>query len=180
MTYWMCDKCSFVIEMPKPPDPCPGCNNKCTFSDVTCYTPECGGVGSLDTRLVAQRAIKKEKPGKIVHFSDLVRGRNTEGKEKHIPAIQLLKGQGLQGKDQVEIQVGREIPHPNTPEHYIAWIQAFGVKKDGQIIDLGREVFAPGVGKPIYVFNIDASEIRHIFSFSFCNIHGVWEQHLEL
>jgi superoxide reductase len=180
MTYWMCDKCNFVIEAPKPPDPCPGCQIKCSFSDVTCYTPDCGGQGSLDTRLVAQRAIKKEKPGKIVHFSDLVKGSTSEGKEKHIPAIELMKGRGSAGKDLVEIQVGRELPHPNTPEHYIVWIQAFGVKKDGQILDLGREVFKPVVSKPIYAFDINASDFKHLFSFSYCNVHGVWEQHLEL
>ena len=180
MTYWMCDRCNFVIEAPKPPDPCPGCQIKCTFSDVTCYTPECGGIGSLDTRLVAQRVMKKEKTSKIVHFSDLVKGFTSEGKEKHIPVIQLLKGRGSQGKDIIEIQVCKEFPHPNTPDHYITWIQAFGVKKDGQIIDLGREVFKPVISQPLYSFEIDSSEYRHIFSFSFCNQHGVWEQHLEL
>jgi superoxide reductase len=180
MTYWMCDKCNFVIEAPRPPEPCPGCQIKCSFSDVTCYTPDCGGQGSLDTRLVAQRAIKKEKPGKIVHFSDLVKGNTSEGKEKHIPAIELMKGRGSGGKDLVEIQVGRELPHPNTPEHYIVWIQAFGVKKDGQILDLGREVFKPVVSKPIYAFELNTSDFKHLFSFSYCNVHGVWEQHLEL
>lgn len=180
MTYWMCDKCNFVIESTKPPDPCPGCNIRCTFSDVTCYSPEYGSAGSLDTRLVAQRAIKKEKPGKIVHFSDLVKGRTSEGKEKHIPVIELLRGRGSQGKDLVEIQVGRELAHPNTAEHHIVWIQAFGVNKEGHIIDLGRETFEPVVSKPVYAFDIDSSEYKHLFSFSYCNIHGVWEQHLEL
>jgi len=180
MTYWMCDKCSFVIEAPRPPDPCPSCNIKCVFTDVTCYTPECGGIGSLDSRLVAQRAIKREKPGKIVHFSDLVRGRTSEGREKHIPYIELHKGRGKNGKDLVEITVGREAPHPNTPEHYIVWIQAFGVQKDDHVIDLGRAVFQPGVDKPVYAFEIDSSAYKHLFAFSYCNIHGVWEWHLEM
>lgn len=180
MTYWMCDKCNFVIESPKPPDPCPGCKIRCTFSDVTCYTPECGGAGSLDSKLVAQRAIKKEKPGKITHFSDLVRGRTSEGKEKHIAAIEVIKGQGAQGKDLVEIQVGREVPHPNTLEHYIVWIQAFGVNKDGRTVDLGRKEFKPVREKPIFALDIDASEYKHLFTFSYCNVHGVWEYHLEL
>jgi superoxide reductase len=173
MTYWMCDKCSFVIESPKPPDPCPSCRIKCAFNDVTCYTPECGGIGSLDSRLVAQRVMKKEKPGKVVHFSDIVRGRNSEGREKHIPSIELIKGPVKKGKDMVEIVVGRE-------EHYIVWIQAFGVKKDGHVLDLGRAIFKPGEGKPIYPFEIDSSGFKHLFSFSYCTLHGVWEQHLEL
>jgi len=129
MTYWMCEKCSFVIESPKPPDPCPNCQVKCAFNDVTCYTPDCGGLGTLDSRLVAQRVMKKEKPGKVMHFSDLVRGRTSEGREKHIPGIELIKGQGKMGKDLVEIVVGRESPHPNTAEHYVVWIQASALKK---------------------------------------------------
>jgi len=180
MTYWMCDKCSFVIESPRPPDPCPSCQIKCAFNDVTCYTPDCGGLGALDSRLVAQRVMKKEKPGKVVHFSDLVRGPTSEGREKHIPSIELIKGQGKMGKDLVEIVVGREAPHPNTVDHYIVWIQAFGAKKDGHVLDLGREVFKPDIGRPVYAFEIDSSEFKHLFSFSYCTLHGVWEQHLEL
>jgi len=153
---------------------------KCAFNDVTCYTPECGGIGSLDSRLVAQRVMKKEKPGKIMRFSDLVKGRNSEGKEKHIPSIELMKGQGKGGKDLVEVVVGREAPHPNTPEHYIVWIQLFGVLKDGHVLDLGRAVFKPGVDKPVYSKEIDGSQFNHLFSFSYCNLHGVWEQHMEI
>ena len=91
-----------------------------------------------------------------------------------------MKGQGKQGKDLVEIMVGREAPHPNSPEHYIVWIQAFGVLKDGHILDLGRETFKPCIGKPVYAFDIDVSKFDHLFSFSYCNVHGVWEQHLEV
>jgi len=180
MTYWMCEKCSFVIEAPKPPDPCPSCNVKCVFSDVTCYTPECGGQGSLDSRLGAERVVKRSKPGKILRFSDLVHGRSIEGQEKHIPAIEILKGQGKNASDLVEIQVGRQAAHPNTPEHHIAWIQAFGVRKDGQILDLGRKDFKAGKDKPEYSFDIKASDFNHLFSFSYCTLHGVWEQHQEV
>jgi superoxide reductase len=180
MSYWMCDKCSFVIEAPRPPDPCPSCHVKCVFSDVTCYTPECGGIGSLDSRLVAQRVVKREKPGKIIRFSDLIKGRTSEGKEKHMPTIELASGQGKHGNDVVEITVGRQAPHPNTADHYIVWIQAFGVKKDGHVLDLGRATFKPGGGEPLYSFEIDASKFDHLFSFSYCNVHGVWEQHLEV
>ncbi|MDD5311846.1 MAG: desulfoferrodoxin family protein [Dehalococcoidia bacterium] len=180
MTYWMCEKCNFVIETVKPPDPCPSCHIKCVFTDVTSYTPDYGGVGSLDSRLVAQRVMKKERSGKIVRFSDLIRGRTSEGKEKHVPAIEISKSHGKKGKDTVEIVVGREVPHPNTEDHHIVWIQAFGARKDGQVLDLGRAIFKPGVDKPVYSFEIDSSEFKHLFAFSYCNKHGVWEQHLEV
>jgi superoxide reductase len=148
--------------------------------DVTCYTPDCGGLGTLDSKLVAQRVMKKEKPGKVVRFSDLIKGSTSEGKEKHIPIIEMAKGQGHGGKDLVEIEVGKQAAHPNTPEHYIVWVQAFGAKKDSQVLDLGRQVFRPGSGKPVYQFEIDSSQFKHLFSFAYCNQHGVWEQHLEL
>lgn len=61
MSWWMCDECDYVFEAETPPESCPECHEKCTFGDVTCYTPECGGPGKLDNRLVALRAKKGRK-----------------------------------------------------------------------------------------------------------------------
>lgn len=57
--YWMCEECDFVFQAENLPESCPGCRRKCTFVNVTCYIPECGGEHHLDPRLVAQRARKK-------------------------------------------------------------------------------------------------------------------------
>jgi len=51
MTYWKCGKCDYTITAPSPPNVCPVCSEICSFVNVTCYTPECGGVGSLDPRI---------------------------------------------------------------------------------------------------------------------------------
>ena len=61
MNYWMCSECNSVFEAETPPDECPNCHVKCTFTDVTCYIPECGGPGKFDSRLVAQRAKEAKK-----------------------------------------------------------------------------------------------------------------------
>jgi hypothetical protein len=37
------------------PDRCPSCQQTCTFSDVTCYIPDCGGPGNIDPRLVGKK-----------------------------------------------------------------------------------------------------------------------------
>lgn len=44
---WKCDNCGFTFESEaeKLPEKCPSCRQKCTFLNVTCYTPDC----SLDT-----------------------------------------------------------------------------------------------------------------------------------
>ncbi|MFC1926078.1 hypothetical protein ACFLW2_05225 [Chloroflexota bacterium] len=63
MSYWMCSECNYAFDAETPPEACPSCHEKCAFSDVTCYIPECGGPGNLDTRLVAQRASEAKKKG---------------------------------------------------------------------------------------------------------------------
>lgn len=61
MNYWMCAECNYVFAAESTSEECPNCHQKCTFTDVTCYIPECGGPDHLDTRLIAQRARQKAK-----------------------------------------------------------------------------------------------------------------------
>lgn len=53
-TQWSCNNCGYVFTAEEVPHACPSCNQKCTFIDVTCYTPDCGGPesGNIDQRLV--------------------------------------------------------------------------------------------------------------------------------
>jgi rubredoxin len=51
MTKWRCDKCGYTMEKDAHPNECPSCNEKCTFTNVTCYTPECGGEKNIDPKL---------------------------------------------------------------------------------------------------------------------------------
>ncbi|MFV0436889.1 MAG: rubredoxin-like domain-containing protein [Desulfopila sp.] len=50
--FWKCSSCGNTIQAPKAPEQCPSCQEKCAFMDVTCYTPDCGGPGNIDPRLV--------------------------------------------------------------------------------------------------------------------------------
>lgn len=52
LDYWKCRECCLIITAANPPDLCPTCNMKCPFVNVTCYTPECGGPGNIDPRLL--------------------------------------------------------------------------------------------------------------------------------
>ena len=51
LPYWKCSECKFLITAKSPPDTCPECNARCSFVDVTCYEPDCGGNGKLDPRI---------------------------------------------------------------------------------------------------------------------------------
>ena len=51
---WSCNNCGYVFAIEEVPNTCPSCKQKCTFVNVTCYTPDCGGPesGNIDPRLV--------------------------------------------------------------------------------------------------------------------------------
>ena len=50
-SYWKCGECGYTLQAMEPPETCPSCYRKCVFKNVTCYTPECGGIGKPDKRL---------------------------------------------------------------------------------------------------------------------------------
>jgi rubrerythrin len=52
LTYWKCGKCGYLITAAIPPNKCPSCKETCDFHNVTCYTPECGGPGNVDPKLL--------------------------------------------------------------------------------------------------------------------------------
>jgi rubredoxin len=40
MNTWKCEQCGYQFKEEKPPEKCPSCHVKCTFLDVTVYTPD--------------------------------------------------------------------------------------------------------------------------------------------
>ena len=113
-------------------------------------------------------------------FCGIVKTGKDEGKEKHVPRITIDKGH-KEGKDIVRIVIGHEVPHPNTAEHHICWIELYGVKKDNQVINLGRAAWAPVYSNPNVRFQINQiEEFKAFQALAYCNIHGVWENSLEV
>ncbi len=112
-------------------------------------------------------------------FGDILKSGEAEGKEKHVPIIEVGRGRGEAGADIVRVVVGKETPHPNTVEHHIAWIELYGVKKDGQVIDLGRADFAPSYTNPNVRLQVPGKEFKAFCALSYCNIHGVWQNCIE-
>jgi len=82
-------------------------------------------------------------------FEEILKGIEVEGKEKHLPVIEVGKGRGKSDVDVVRVFVGKEVPHPNTVEHHIAWIELVG-------------------------------DFKAFCALSYCNVHGVWQNCVEL
>jgi rubredoxin len=55
MTQWKCSNCGNMFGADTPPEKCPSCKQTCTFSDVTCYIPDCGGPQNIDPRLAGKK-----------------------------------------------------------------------------------------------------------------------------
>jgi superoxide reductase len=113
-------------------------------------------------------------------------------KEKHVPVIDILEKDKEKGV-RVRVSVGKEIPHPNTSSHYIAWIEVYFLP-DGEKYpyQLGRFEFAshgastqgPDTStvytEPVTEFVFKTQKEGKIFALSYCNIHGLWEGSSEL
>ena len=54
------------------------------------------------------------------------------------------------------------------------------VKQDGQVINLGRATFAPTYTSPNVRFQVPVAEFKAFCALAYCNIHGVWENCLEV
>ncbi|MHC1572641.1 MAG: desulfoferrodoxin family protein [Methanosarcinales archaeon] len=116
----------------------------------------------------------------MMKFEEILKGLESEGKEKHVPDIEIGKGRGEAGVDIVHVVVGREVPHPNTMEHHISWIEVYGVKKSGEVVCLGRSEFAPGFTNPNIRLQVPVPEFKAFCALSYCNVHGLWKNCLEV
>lgn len=112
-------------------------------------------------------------------------------KEKHVPVIEILRFSD--GIAEVKVTVGKEIPHPNTTEHHIAWIELV-FWPDGSKFPyvIGRAQFeahgasteganTSGVyAEPVAMFKFKTKGSGKLVAISYCNIHGLWRGEAEL
>jgi superoxide reductase len=120
-------------------------------------------------------------------FSDYIKTEDFK-KEKHVPVIDLPENIKAGEAFNVEVTVGKEIPHPNTTEHFIAWI-LLTYKPEGEnfAYELGRVDFTahgasaaganqgPAYTNPVAVFNVKLLKPGVLTAVEHCNIHGFWE-----
>lgn len=113
--------------------------------------------------------------------------------EKHVPVIsspaKSKKGESIS----VEVTVGKEIPHPNTTEHHIRWIEVYflpeGNKFPCQISKSeftahGESTQGPNTStvltNPEVMIQFKTDKSGTIIAFSYCNIHGLWQNSKEI
>ena len=116
-----------------------------------------------------------------MQFADILKDAASEGKEKHVPTIEVIREHAGEKVDLIHVTVGKKTPHPNTVEHHITWLEVFGVKKENnQVVCLGRANFGPTYTNPNISFHTTTDDFKAICALSYCNIHGLWQNCIEI
>lgn len=119
----------------------------------------------------------------MTFLKDTVQTGDWKG-EKHVPAI--IVQSAKKGEVVVKVRVGEEIAHPNTFEHYIGWIKLYylpeGAKLPVQVADFSFTSHgeASAFTDPQGVVTFKAEKNGKLLAQSYCNIHGLWENELDL
>ena len=114
-------------------------------------------------------------------------------KEKHVPVIEASDAVEAGEFFDVKVTLGKEVGHPNTTEHHIAWAKLYFKPADGNFIyDVAHFEFnAHGASTkganegPVYTHHTGATEMKidqagALIAVSYCNIHGLWESSQEI
>jgi superoxide reductase len=108
--------------------------------------------------------------------------------EKHAPVLECPASASADQAVTITASVGKEIAHPNTTEHHIAWIEIhFKPDSDKFAHQLsvnrftahGESVKGANEGaaftEPFCQATVKFKESGTVFATSYCNIHGLWE-----
>ena len=114
-------------------------------------------------------------------------------KEKHVPVIESPSKVKADEMFDVKVSIGKEIAHPNTTEHHIAWISlAFKPEGEKYPYEIGRYLFnAHGASvqgpntstvytHPAVTTLFKTSKPGVLYAVSYCNIHGLWQTMKEI
>jgi len=114
-------------------------------------------------------------------------------KEKHVPVIELSGAFKRDEPVRVAVTVGKEIPHPNTTEHHIEWIEVYFLPEGEKFPHtIGRfEFSAHGAStegpnassiytNPEIVSILKTGKPGTVMATSYCNIHGLWSSSTDL
>jgi superoxide reductase len=108
-------------------------------------------------------------------------------KEKHVPVIECPTTTKAEELCEVKVSIGKEIAHPNTTEHHIAWISVM-FKPSGEKFPYhigqflfnahGASVQGPNTST-VYTHHaittsFKTSKSGTILAIGYCNIHGLW------
>jgi len=126
-------------------------------------------------------------------MSDLFVQHDDWKKEKHMPVIEAPELVKAGEAFPVKVSIGKEIPHPNTTEHHIEWIDLYfhpEVEKFPHQVGHfafsahGEAAGGPNTG-PVYTepqvtVMVKVSKPGTLHAMALCNIHGLWAGQMDV
>ncbi len=123
----------------------------------------------------------------MAELKDLLQSADWK-QEKHVPVIEAPENIKKGELFKITVSVGKEIPHPNTTEHHIRWIEVYfladGEKFPYQVgrfdfTSHGESAQGPNTST-IYSYpeanlSLKTDKPGQIMASSYCNIHGIWQ-----
>jgi superoxide reductase len=117
----------------------------------------------------------------MARFAEVIIPPEKEGKEKHVPHIEAPAKVKAGEPFQITVIVGKEVPHPNTIEHHIEWIQVYAKYEGARpVVQLGSFDFGATFAEPKVTFTAMLEKNSTIYALEYCNIHGVWDNSAEI
>ncbi len=123
----------------------------------------------------------------MAELKDLLQSADWK-KEKHVPVIECPDNVKKSELTEITVSVGKEMPHPNTTEHHIRWIDVYfapeGDKFPYQLARIefnthGESAQGPNTStvyaNPKAVISFKTDKPGVILASSYCNIHGLWQ-----
>ena len=118
-------------------------------------------------------------------LSELYRTGDFKG-EKHVPVINAPEKAKKGAFIEMNVNIGEEIPHPNTLEHHIKWMKVYYFAKGGNFpAEIGSYDFSchgefGAFSEPYVTIRFKADKSGTVMATSYCNIHGLWENSQEI
>jgi superoxide reductase len=69
----------------------------------------------------------------------------------------------------ITVEVGHEVAHPNTLDHFIMYIEVYA-----SMVPIARFQFTPTVTWPKVSFSATLPPDTQVMAIEHCNLHGVW------
>ncbi|HBT20820.1 MAG TPA: desulfoferrodoxin [Peptococcaceae bacterium] len=119
------------------------------------------------------------KPNKN-SLANYLHTKKDEGKEKHVPVIYCPEEVTAGEIFEIKIAIGEEVPHPNTWEHHIKWIQVFVKEENKEPVHVATFDLGPTIAEPKVTVAMKLNKSATIHAVEYCNIHGLWESYAEI
>lgn len=96
--------------------------------------------------------------------------------KKHLPVISAPKSVKQNEFFEVTVEVGKLVKHPNEPGHFIEFIELYADDTYLTRMDFTAKTTAPVMKAMISLDH----EYDKLYAFERCNLHGVWQNELEI